>query len=98
MFISIKLTALPPPQTTDVNSFNSVLCFLKAFKFMRVHRSLAQFTSTLGRSASDISIMCVILFILLCGYGTAYHMAFGYADQKYRVSVMALFSRALSCL
>ena len=81
-----------------MNAVNAVLCFIKIFKYTMNHRQFGQFTNTLTQALNDMALFCVVLFIVMWGYSTAFHVAFGQdlADyMDFSTSFFTLFETML---
>lgn len=85
----------------SVNAFNTVLCFIKVFKYTHTNKQLGQFTDTLIVAYSDMVVLTIIIFIVCIGYGLAFTLAFGTWLSAYRnftESLLSLFQSVLGVL
>lgn len=82
----------------NVNAFNSVLTFLKLFKFVRENRRMSQLIDTIKVASIDMMSILVIIAIVASGYGIAFHIAFGHAVDEYRDFTESLFTLFLATL
>ena len=70
--------------------------FLKSFKFISVNPKLGVFTSTLKHACGEMIYLCFVLFVIMAGYGIAFHMIFG-ADLLARTATCPTRSSPCSC-
>ena len=85
-------------QVDNVNALNSVITFLKIFKFVRENRRMSQLIDTIRVASIDMMSIMVIIAIIASGYGIAFHIAFGHAVDEYRDFTESLFTLFLATL
>jgi len=70
-------------QVDNLYAFNAVITFFKLFKFLRHNPDMAQLTKTIGKASAEMMAVIAIMTVLGCGYGTAFHLAFGRNTKEF---------------
>lgn len=70
----------------ELNSINSILSFLRLFKYLRSNPGLAQLGDTIYKASLEMGPVCIILGVCVVAYAAAFQLAFGselfeYSDQ-----------------
>ena len=82
----------------NINAFNAVLCFVKAFKYLEISKKLGQFTHTIALASKEMLSFMIILFVFLAGFAAAFHLGFGQELEAYRDLNQSVISLLLAML
>ena len=82
----------------NINAFNAVLCFIKAFKYLEISKKLGQFTHTIALASKEMLSFMIILFVFLAGFAAAFHLGFGSELEAYKDLNQSLISLLLAML
>jgi len=67
-----------------LNAFNALFLFLRFFKFVRMFPSLSLFSETLTEAGKRLAHIMFIIALIMTGFSVAFHLGFGYQEDKYR--------------
>lgn len=65
-------------------AFGTLLSFIKTFRFIGVSQRLALFTETVSKACSDVVLLMIVFLIIMAGFGTGFHIAFGQGMKDYQ--------------
>ena len=65
-------------------AFGTLLSFIKTFRYIGVSRKLAVFTETVSKACEDVALLMVVFIIIMGGFGTGFHVAFGQGMRDYQ--------------
>ena len=85
-------------QSHNINAFNAVLCFIKAFKYLEISKKLGQFTHTIALASKEMVSFLVILVVFLTGFAAAFHLGFGQELHQYKDLTQSFISLGLAML
>lgn len=80
-----------------LNSFNAVLSWIKAFKYLKLSPSLNQVIAMLGYAKTDLIAFTFIFMIVYVGFAQAYYLAFSQMESysTFPTAFISLFREIL---
>jgi len=76
----------------EIAAVATILLYLKLFKYLRAYRALAQFWDTVQQCVDEVKPICVILFVILIAFASAWSFAFGSELEDFRDPATSLRS------
>lgn len=75
-----------------LNALNTVLCFLKLLKFLRINSRLNILSQTVENAAQSIVGILILFLLVVTAYSLAGHILYGTGVERYRTTAEAFAS------